>query len=108
MWSGGGPCAGPMGPSVVAGLATVDALVGMAGPWSSWLLGPALCRGYWLLVELISEELAAWPGESLSWCCRTAEGGWVVAGLKPRFARADVDLPLGGVEATCDWLHGLG
>lgn len=55
-----------MGPSVVAGLATVDALVGMAGPWSSWLLGPASCRGYWLLVELISEELEAWPGGSLS------------------------------------------
>lgn len=44
----------------------------------------------------------------LVWCCPTGEGGWVVAGLKPRFARADVDLPLGGVGACCDWLQSLG
>ena len=34
-----------MGPSVVAGLTTVGALVGRAGPWPTWLPGPAPCRG---------------------------------------------------------------
>ena len=26
----------------------VGGLVGLVGPWSGWLLGPALCRGLWL------------------------------------------------------------
>ena len=37
-----------MGPSVVAGY--VGGLVGLVGPWSSWLPGPALCGGCWPLV----------------------------------------------------------
>ena len=39
------PFVGYMGPSVAAGLTAMDALVGIAGPWPTWLLGPSLHGG---------------------------------------------------------------
>ena len=43
-------------------LTIVGSLVGMAGPWSGWLLGPALCEGCWLLRQgSVMSLLAAVP-----------------------------------------------
>ena len=43
------------------GLTVVGGLVGVAGPWSSWLSGCALCRGCWPLVG------GAWSQGSWLW-----------------------------------------
>lgn len=82
----GGPCAGPMDPSVVAGLATVDALVGMAGPWSSWLQGPALCLLTAGGTDLRGAGCMAWG--DLVLVLSHCEGGWVVAGLQAQVCQS--------------------
>ena len=35
---------------LLCGLTTVGGLVGLVGPWSGWMPGPALCGGCQLLV----------------------------------------------------------
>ena len=37
---------------------TLGNLVGLAGPWSDWLLGSALCRDCWLLVNDLGHKAA--------------------------------------------------
>lgn len=54
----------------------VSSLVGLVGPWCSWLPGPTLCGGCWLLVNRTgSQSGCLWNPQSPQGLCWLT-GGW--------------------------------
>lgn len=71
----------------------MGSLVGMAGPWSGWLLGPALCEGCWLLRQgSVMSLLAAVPEICVPGMC--------VPGLVLAHWWAELGFGVGGCRAV--------